>query len=207
MLRNAWEVQKLSSQSILQDGWTDGKVLEWCCYSHLKMLKQVFHWSSGIFMSSKICNLLHSESYSVCRKWWASLRTCQCVDAPWFQADRPFSSVLSLCHTTSVLLLTESLGYFTKQFSAPNNHTTLLAIQIIQYRVSFLKIFSQGNVTWRPDFVQWERNTCQWLFPSPKHLTLQSFLGSFALWCQRKWRTRKRHKTISETSLPFGRSM
>lgn len=51
-----------------------------------------------------------------------------------------------------VLFLTESLGHFTKQFSAPNNHMTLLAIQIIQYRVSFLKIFSQGNVTWRSDF-------------------------------------------------------
>lgn len=78
--------------------------------------------------------------------------------------------------TSSVLLLTESLGHFTKQFSAPNNHTTQLAIQITQYWVSFLKIFSQGNVTWRPDFVQWERNTCHQLFPSSNISASKIFL-------------------------------
>lgn len=89
VLRNAYEVPKLSSQSTLQNAWADGKVLEQCCCSHLKMLRRMFHWSS-IFTSSKICSLLPSESYSVHCKLLASPKTCEHVDAYQSQVARAF---------------------------------------------------------------------------------------------------------------------
>lgn len=67
--------------------------------------------------------------------------TCGCSPVPGRQGIFPQSSVSQLI---MFLPLTEALGHFTKRFSTPDNHTILLAMQIIQYRASFLKnLFSR----------------------------------------------------------------
>lgn len=123
----------------------------------------MFHWSSGIFMPSKISNLFlqrvihctaNDQQVTEHMDVWMLLSSRQGI----------FQGILSVT-TNCVFPLTEALGHFTEWFSTPNNHTTPLAMHIIQQRASFLKTFSQGNVISKPDFVQ-ERNTCHWLFPS-----------------------------------------
>lgn len=76
-----------------------------------------------------------------------NMGTCRCAAGP---GRRHFFSVLSVT-TNHVLLLIEALGHFMKQFSTPDNHTTLLAMQMLQNTASFLKTFSQGNVISKPD--------------------------------------------------------
>lgn len=113
-----------------------------------------------------------------------------------------FSSVLSVT-TNHVLRLMEALGHFTKRFSTLDNHTTLLAMQIIQCRASFPKTFTQGNVISKPDFVQLKRNIGHWLFPSLNISPCKVFLVTLPLDVRNNKEQEKGTKTLARRYLLF----